>query len=157
MTFKKLTTKDILGTDLTISEMNFCIEYAKDCDARRAARWSGYASSQGEDLLKQPNVIMVLSRMMERRLDDADIDAAWVLQELKDNHFIARDAKAHNASNAALNLIMKHASVNAFAEEKVHLITNTEIAEQLARARKRTKPNPHEPVLTDGLFDNVLG
>ena len=66
-----------------------------------------------------------------------------------DNHRLARQKGNISASNNALNIIAKLASVDAFAAEKVQIEGSEEVAARLQRARKRMNNEqspPQKPV-----------
>ena len=133
-----LSAGDLLGLD--ISEVNFIIEYLKDYDSRRAAERAGLRPDQGNELLAKDRVQHALARVAHTRLQSADIDAEWVKQELVDNHFLARQSGKLAASNTALGIIAKLATVDAFAAEKVLTVTDQSVLERLQRARQRAQP-----------------
>lgn len=116
---------------------NFVIEYSKDFDARRAATASGFAADTGYRLRDEYDIQIALSDIIQGRLEQSHIDAEWVLWEAVDNHHLARQSNNINASNAALNMIAKFASVDAFAAEKIQLAGDEAIRERLTRARRR--------------------
>lgn len=115
----------------------FIVEFSKDWNEHRAARASGIDPMQVHELLSKPEVDRCLQMLMEYRLERSHIDAEWLLMELVDNHGIARQSGNIGASNSALNLIAKHAGVDAFAAEKVEIASDEEIRARLLRARKR--------------------
>lgn len=136
---KRITIKDILGAreKLTVREVTFVIEYSKDWNLRRAAKAAGINEEVAMQLRDDPKLCEVFEKIMDQRLDAANIDAEWLLNEAVDNHVIARATGKIAASNAALNLIARHASVDALSAEKVVINESEEIAERLRRARLR--------------------
>ena len=116
----------------------FVIEYLKTRKATQAAEAVGYAPDYGNKLLKDPHIQCAIACGLQHAYNEACIDAEWVLNELVDNHYLCRQAGNMAGSNTALNLIAKHAKVDAFAAEKIELASDEQIRERLARARKRT-------------------
>lgn len=104
---------------VTAQENNFIIEYMKDFSHRRAAKAAGFRPSDGLGLLEKENVAKAIAYLSQQRLDDANIDASWVLGELVDNHLIARANGDIKASTQALGILAKHKTVDAFAADKV--------------------------------------
>lgn len=117
--------------------INFVVEYIKDFDARRAAVMSGFDPDDGFKLRSSEDIASALLIIMQMRLEAHMITADWVLMEAVDNHRLARINNNLTASNAALNLIAKHAKVDAFAAEKVEVASDTAIRDRLVRARTR--------------------
>lgn len=146
MAYKRLNIADIMGVSGKMSpkEAAFVIEYSKDFDPRRSAAAAGYAPDMGYKLRDRDHVKQVLDQILQHRLDASHIDAEWLLMELVDNHVIARANGNITASNTALGIIAKHASVDAFAAEKVQVAGADEIRERLLRARKRLSQTPPE-------------
>lgn len=135
---KRLTISDLTGfTNLDPKYINFVIEYSKDFDARRAALASGFAPDSGYQIRDREDVQEVLQVILQSRLDASHITAEWVLMEAVDNHILARQQGKLTQSNAALNIIARHAAVDAFAAEKVTVKTDEEVVARLLRARKR--------------------
>lgn len=115
----------------------FVIEYLKTRKATQAAEAIGLNPDAGHELLKRADIASAISVALHHAYTEMKIDAAWVLQELVDNHYLARQMGNLPASNQALNTIAKHAQVDAFAAEKIELAGDEEIRARLARARKR--------------------
>ena len=142
---KRITIKDLTGLDLTFAEMLFVVEYQKDNDARRAAKVAGYAPDEGLGIREKPEVKKALLYLLESRLDKVEIDAEWVLREAVDNHHISRQKGNMSASNKALDLIARHAAVDAMSAEKVTVNTSEEIRARLQRGRERAAGINNEP------------
>ena len=142
---KRITIKDLTGLDLTFAEMLFIVEYQKDNDARRAAKVAGYAPDEGLSIREKPEVRKALLYLLESRLDKVEIDAEWVLREAVDNHHISRQKGNMSASNKALDLIARHAAVDAMSAEKVTVNTSEEIRARLQRGRERAAGINKEP------------
>ena len=134
---------------LTFKDFNFVVEYTKDFNARRAAVACGMEPESGYTYRKKKQVVEAIEMMLARRLEHSDIDAEWVLMELVDNHYIARERRQMSASNAALNMVAKHCNVDAYAAEKVKIDTADDVVQRLKRARTRKNPelkdNDKEP------------
>lgn len=114
----------------------FTVEYLKDFNCGRAAIVAGFDPGDAEELLADPEVARAITQALDDRMEIANIDAGWLLQQLVENHYIARQEGKLSASNAALKSIGQHAKVDAFAAEKIELSTDRELAERLQRARK---------------------
>ena len=144
---RKLTTQGELGVNLDPQRFNFLCEYIKDFNARRAATASGFHADQGYRILEETDVAKALTHCLTRKLNVSMIDAEWLLMELVDNHFLARQADNISASNVALGTIAKHRIVDAFAADKVITSSDKEVMDQLLRGRKRI----HQQLDDDGL------
>lgn len=105
--------------EVTAQENQFIIEYMKDHQHRRAAKASGFKPSDGIELLQKENVARAIAYIATQRLEEANIDAQWVLDELVDNHHMARQGGDIKASTQALSMIAKHNLIDAFAADKV--------------------------------------
>lgn len=66
----------------------FCREYLVDLNATQAAIRAGYsektAYSQGQRLLKNVEVIARVKEMKDKRAEELELDAFWVLKRLKE-------------------------------------------------------------------------
>jgi hypothetical protein len=136
------TLDDII---LTPQEATFVIEYCKDYALRRAAEASGVDPDTASEFKRRTGVTRAIDHLIGQRWSNSNIDAEWLLLELADNHLIARQQGNINASNAALALIAKHASVDAFAATKIEVAGDKEIVERLQRSRERLQA----PVIND--------
>ncbi len=151
--FRKLQpTLDLVGVKLTPGEVSFCIEYLKDLNESRASRAVGLHPDEGMKLLAQDNVKHALAHVFHRQLEVASIDVNWLLEQLVENHYLARDKDNINASNRALETIGKLASVDAFAAEKLDVV-NATVAERLNRARRKLAEENDPDRLTLDDFD----
>lgn len=118
----------------------FVREYIKDYNPARAAERAGYASpSKGNELLQRRDVQDAVSWLLQDFKADAQINAEWVLWEAVDNHVLARQAGNLSASNKALELVGRLASVDAFAAAKVDINLGQDVAERLNRGRERAR------------------
>jgi len=128
------------GEQLTMAEYVFVIEYLKDQNQRRAAKVAGkYKIEDQEALFAGERVQRALQSALVKRMEVAQVDGAWLLQQFVENHYIARQQDKLNASNQALLSIGKLATVDAFAAEKVQVTNATDVVERLQRARARAK------------------
>lgn len=143
---KRLGLNDIKALGVTDPKrINFIIEYSKDFDARRSAAVSGFSADSGYRIRDEEDIQAAISMIIQHRLDSSHITAEWVLMEAVDNHLIARQNGNISASNTALNLIAKHAAVDAYAAERVEIAGDEAVKERLLRARKRLNPEPPPP------------
>lgn len=73
---------------LNAKQEMFCKEYLIDLNATQAAIRAGYsertAYSQGQRLLKNVEVLARVKELKEKRADELELDAYWVLKRLKD-------------------------------------------------------------------------
>jgi phage terminase small subunit len=118
---------------------NFVVEYIKDFAPRRAAEASGFSADHGYVLLKEPAVSDAVEYIIQQRLEVNMIDADWLLNEMVDNHMIARQQGNITASNTALNMVGKHKRVDAFAADKIKVSTDADVVDRLAAARQRLR------------------
>lgn len=132
---KHLSIEDL--PNLQRDRANFVIEYCKDTDARRAAQASGLPADDGYKIRDEPDVAIAIQRVLQSHLSPNDISPEWLLQEFYYNHLLARQRGNISASNQCLNLIAKHASVDAYAAEKVKMTTDQDTVDRLMRERKR--------------------
>lgn len=122
---------------LTPKKANFVVEYVKDFAARRAAEASGYSPDYGYKLLDDFEIVAAIEYIVQQRLEVNMIDADWLLGEMVDNHWIARQTGNITASNTALSLVGKHKRVDAFAADKIKVSTDADVMDRLTAARKR--------------------
>lgn len=116
---------------------SFVVEYIKDFATRRAAEASGFSADNGYKLLNDSEISRVIEHIIQQRLEVNMIDADWLLNEMVDNHMIARQQGNITASNTALNMVGKHKRVDAFAADKIKVSTDADVVDQLTLARKR--------------------
>ncbi|WP_342512266.1 terminase small subunit [Sporosarcina sp. FSL K6-1522] len=73
---------------LSAKQEMFCKEYMIDLNATQAAIRAGYsertAYSQGQRLLKHVEVLARVKELKDKRADELELDAYWVLKRLKD-------------------------------------------------------------------------
>ena len=134
---KTVTVGDLEA--LPPAEVQFVIEYCKDWDPRRAAEAAGFAGDTGYRLLQKDTVIESIRCVLTQRLERSHYDAEWLLQELVDNHYIARHRGEGAQSNQALGLIMKHRDVDAVATQRstVGVVASEELVERIRAGRRR--------------------
>lgn len=125
--------------DLSADRAMFVIEYCKDLDARRAAAAAGLNVDEAFAIRDEQDVAMGIQRVLQSHLQPSDITPEWLLQEFYYNHLLARQRGKITASNQCLNLIAKHASVDAFAAEKVKMTTDQDTIDRLIRERRRRR------------------
>ncbi len=98
--------------NLTPKAKRFISEYLVDSNATQAAIRAGYsprsAHVTGCRLLKHPKVATVFARARAKVEKETTLDAAWVIVELKKNHYTALDNGNVGDSTRALELIGKH-------------------------------------------------
>ena len=123
----------------------FVVEYIKDFAPRRAAEASGYSADYGYRLLEEPEVSAAIEYIIQQRLEVNMIDADWLLNEMVDNHMIARQQGNITASNTALNMVGKHKRIDAFAADKIKVSTDADVMDRLVAARKRINAPAEAP------------
>lgn len=128
----------------------FVVEYLKDLNHARAAEVIGLQPEYGYKIVKEEAVAAAIARQLRKRLDDAAIDTEWVLTEMVDNHYLARQQGDLKASNTALQMIGKLSVVDAFAADKVVIADDDKIRERLERGRQRVAEA--KPVENKGFF-----
>jgi hypothetical protein len=131
----RITSEDLTGLKPQYSA--FIVEYMKDRAAGRSAEAVGYNREYGSKLLAMPEVKSIIDRLTLERMHLSGIDVEWLLHEMVDNHYLARQQGKLSASNTILMGIGKHIYVDAFAAEKVVMSSDIEIKERLLRGRKR--------------------
>lgn len=138
----------------TTAELVWMSEYIKDFDQRRAAKATGLHPDQGNEMLASERVQNALDEIVSDRLEESGIDLSWLLTEMVDNHYIARQTGKLSASNTALGLIGRHVKVDAFTAEKVQLDLSQDVVTRLMRGRQRAaeglpSPAPASPTVED--------
>jgi phage terminase small subunit len=97
---------------LTDKQQAFITEYMVDRNASAAAVRAGYSArssdSRGCRLLKEPHIAAEVARLTKEREQRTEINAEYVMAELRTNVDLARDAGHIAASNQALQLLGKH-------------------------------------------------
>ena len=131
----RITSGELTGLHPT--HASFVIEYMKAFDSALAAERAGFARTSGGNLLLREDITEVLSRVLQEKMEAVGIDAEWVLMELVDNHYLARQQGKLTASNTSLRIIAAHAAVDAFAAEKVQIASDDQVRDILLRGRKR--------------------
>lgn len=130
----------------------FVIEYIKDCATRRAAEAAGFAADTGYQLLNKPEISAAIDKILRDRLEVNMIDTDWLLYEMVDNHYIARQQGNINASNTALNMVGKHKRIDAFAADKIKVSTDADVMERLVAARRRVRASGQDAEPEDVSF-----
>ena len=134
---KRVTYDNLGDVKLSNIEALFLVEYAKDCNARRAALAVGLAADTGYLMRDRENIQEAYAHIVMQRVQSSHIDAEWVLWELVDNHTIAKQSGNISASNTALKTIASLAVVDAFAAEKVMMTSDRDVIDRLNRGRTR--------------------
>jgi hypothetical protein len=97
---------------LSPKQRRFIEEYLIDSNATQAAIRAGYskrtARAQGQRLLTNVDISAELSRQQQLLGERANLTADWVLNELMENHLLAKKAGDLVTSNRTLELIGKH-------------------------------------------------
>ena len=79
---------EVLNKPLTPKEYRFCQEWIKDCNGARAARDAGYSERSAAELanrlLRKVNVKARIADMQRRVAELAQIDATYVLTNIKE-------------------------------------------------------------------------
>ncbi|MCP4932888.1 MAG: hypothetical protein GY927_01480, partial [bacterium] len=135
MTKKLIQISDLI--QLPVKHAVFVLEWVKDGATRRAAEASGYSHEYGAKLILDPQVSAAIDMIFARRMEEAEYDADWLLGEMVDNHYIARQQGNISASNTALSMVGKHKRVDAFAADKVNVSTDADVVDRLVMARRR--------------------
>jgi phage terminase small subunit len=103
-------------------QKTFCEEYLIDLNATQAAIRAGYsektAYSIGHENLSKPEIAKYIAELKEKRSEDAEIDAAWVLRESVKTYQAASNDGAHTAATSALKLVGQHVDVKALVERR---------------------------------------
>ena len=106
-------------TGLSQQEILFTVELLKDMNPIRAGQACGIDPDEALRLSNRKAIRDRCQALLAERLEEAQIDADWLLYELRDNHTIARQQGNLTASNKALETIGKLTPVDAFASNKV--------------------------------------
>jgi len=101
-------------------QQRFVEQYLIDLNGTQAAIRAGYskrsASVIAAENLAKPNIADAIAEAIQKRADEAEIDAAWVLEKAKLLFSEAMDANDRSNANRTLELIGKHIDVMAFKE-----------------------------------------
>jgi len=97
---------------LSLKQQAFVDAYLKEPNGTRAAVAAGYspktAMQAGSRLLRSVKVQEALLAQTKRTSAVAQVDAAWVLQELQALYQQAKDAQDHGPAAKCLELLGKH-------------------------------------------------
>jgi len=98
--------------DLTLKQALFCLEYvASDGKVGESALKAGYSegsvASIGSQLLEMPKIQARIASIQKNRAIRLEVDADWVIKELKITFRNARKANDHAGQNRALELLGK--------------------------------------------------
>lgn len=131
MTQKKLTDK----------QQRFVEEYLIDLNATQAAIRAGYsektAYSIGNENLSKPEISDAIDAGMEKRSQNAQIDAQWVLERSVELYHMCIDQDDVKAAKGALDLVGKHVGVKAFEQAKTEIHIHDDIDNRILSGRKR--------------------
>lgn len=132
---------------LTQKQENFVFEYLKSGNATEAAIKAGYskktAYSIGEENLRKPVIVAEIDRSRQKVIEKHSIDVDWLINQLKENHEIARELCEISNSNKALELIGRTKVVSAFekevqAEVNIHQSKDVkDLKDELKRIRRQ--------------------
>ena len=111
--------------------------YIQDFRVGAAAERVGLTASMGSKLIGTLHVEEAIARALAVRMQYQGIDAEWVLRELVDNHYIARQDSNLTASNQALGILAKHSSIDALAASRVDVAGIDEVKRLLREGRAR--------------------
>lgn len=147
----KLKNVPFAAIGLTVKEGRFVAAYMSTFKVTMAAERIGITPEEGHKLLRKPEVQTAIDLAYSRIYDEAEIDAKWLLDELVENHHLARQSGNLSVSTQTLALIAKHSAVDAFSPERVELATDKERVERLMRGRERVARVKDGPVSSDFL------
>lgn len=120
---------------LSHREAAFVGQYIKDLRVGAAAERAGLSASIGSKMIAMQHVEEAICQALKVRQDFNGIDAQWVLMELVDNHYLARQDSNLSASNQALGILAKHSSIDAMAASRVLLVGEDELTRRLNASR----------------------
>jgi phage terminase small subunit len=106
--------KKVKTMALTDKQMKFVDEYMVDMNATQAYLRAGYKCTEeaarvsASKLLTNPNIVAEITTRQEKLQEKTELTAEWVLNELADNHRLAKQMGDMAPSNKALELIGKH-------------------------------------------------
>jgi hypothetical protein len=123
----------------------FVAAYMSTFKVTMAAERVGISPEEGFALLRNPVVQRAIDQSYARLYEEAMIDGAWLLEQMVENHFIARQCGNLSASNQALTLIAKHSAVDAFSPERLEIAGDKERVERLLRGRERAAASRKQP------------
>lgn len=107
---------------LTEKQKLFGKEYIVDLNATQAAIRAGYsektARAIGAENLTKPDIQAYIKGLIDNRSKKTEISAEWVVQQLKENHELARQLGDLPPSNKALEMLGKHLGI--FTEKIEH-------------------------------------
>jgi phage terminase small subunit len=110
---------------LTPKQQTFVNEYLIDLNSTQAAIRAGYSAKTaraigGENLTK-PDIAEAIAKAQAERAGRTQIDADWVLRELKKQYEKADTGSEINTALSALEKIGKHNQIQAFVERIANL------------------------------------
>jgi phage terminase small subunit len=100
---------------MTPKQQRFVEEYLIDLNATQAAIRAGYsektASDIGRQQLGKTPVRSAIDEALRKRSEDRGLTADWVLDHLRENVTLAKEAGQYGPSNKALELLGKHMGI----------------------------------------------
>lgn len=130
------------------------MEYLRNgYSATDAAIATNHHPDEANKLLKRGDICDAIDHAIHKKWDKTleEYDVKWVLEQLIENHHLARQKGNITASNATLNTIAKLSLVDGFSPERVILSDDQKKAEVLARARQRFAKQKKEAFSKDPL------
>lgn len=132
---------------LSQKQEDFVFEYLKSGNATEAAIKAGYSKKTarfvGCENLTKPNIVAEINRRRQKVIEKHNIDVDWLINQLKENHEIARELCEISNSNKALELIGRTKVVSAFekevqAEVNIHQSKDVkDLKDELKRIRRQ--------------------
>ena len=133
----QLAVEDFNHLKLKPNEFRFAMEYVKHYQHRAAAVMCGYDPDRGSTLIKQENIHAAVEMMRDQIWDNSLIDTQWLIEEAVDLIRVAKFEGKLSVVLQGLNFLGKTAPIDAFAAEKVHMVTDDEMVARLIRGRRR--------------------
>jgi hypothetical protein len=155
MADEPLLPEEVLNDHTRWQELIFASSYLKHFNTAQASRDAGVTPETGRKMRERPRVKETLKTLIQRRCENALVDATFVLDRLNHLYHVALQEEDYGLARQLLNDIGKHTDVGAFKErhEVVHTVDR---AGGLEAARKRAElriikdvPPPAPPQLED--------
>ena len=100
---------------LNPKQTRFVEEYLIDLNATQAAIRAGYsaktAEQQGAVLLRNPPIRTAVDHALALRSQKSGLTAEWVIDQLRENVSLAKEAGQYAAATKALELLGKHLGI----------------------------------------------
>ena len=126
------------GIPLTPKEMSFVWEYSIDHNAPRASVTVGVSPTRGSQWLNEPHIQEAIGVLYVNQMRPEHLTASVLKEEMYKNHLLAQQRGDLNQSNKALDMLAKHAHIDAYAAQKVSYTADVEIAQRLREGRMRS-------------------